>query len=146
MNRGAADWLQRAITIENVSVRSEGLELDLPAGPSCRPEMEIKNVITVMAKTTHYQFGHVIPVQRSGIRNLLRTLEEESPLLQPASLSNAIESQPNEAVREKMSETIHQLTGLRTSSHRYSGWLGIEYPDVHSEIWMMRAMIASNVF
>jgi sirohydrochlorin cobaltochelatase len=136
MNRGAADWLQRAFTIENVSVRSEGLELDLPAGPSYRPEMEIKNVITVMAKTTHYQFGHVIPVQRSGIRNLLRTLEEESPLLQPASLSNAIESQPNEAVREKMSETIHQLTGLRTSSH----------PDVHSEIWMMRAMIASNVF
>lgn len=145
VNGVTADWLLRAITMENVSVRCEGLELDLPAGPSYRLEKEIKNVITVMAKTSHYWFGHTFQAQRSNIRNLLAKMEEESPLLQPASLSHTFESHPYEAVREKMSGMIYQLTGLRTSNHHYFGWLGIVCPDVHSAIWMMRAMVASNI-
>ena len=72
-------------------------------------------------------------------------MEEESTLLQPVWLAHAFESRPYEAVRDKMSETIHQLTGLRSSNHHYSGWLGLEYPNVHSAIWMMRALVASNV-
>lgn len=145
LNRGTADWLLRAITMENVSVRGDGLELDLPAGPSYRLEKEIKNVITVMAKTTHYWFGHTSQAQRGSIRNLLATMEEESPLLQPAALFHAFESRSHEAVKETMSEAIGELTGLRTSNHHYFGWLGIEHPDVRSANWMMRAMVASNV-
>lgn len=145
VNHGTADWLLRAITMENVSVHCEGLELNLPAGPSYRLEKEIKNVITVTAKTSHHWFGHTSRAERSNIRNLIATMEEESPLLQPASSAYGLQSQPCQALREKMSEMIHQMTVLRTSSHRYSGWLGIEYSDVHSAIWMMRAMVASNV-
>jgi cation diffusion facilitator family transporter len=51
-------WLLRAIVVENVSVRREGVILLLPAGPDFRLEREIKSVITVVAKTTHYWIEH----------------------------------------------------------------------------------------
>jgi len=52
-------WLLRAIIVENVSVRREGAVLYLPAGPQFRLEYEIKNVITVVAKTHHYWTEHL---------------------------------------------------------------------------------------
>jgi cation diffusion facilitator family transporter len=52
-------WLLRAITVENVSVRREGDVLYFPAGPDFQLEKEIKNVITVIAKTTHYWKEHM---------------------------------------------------------------------------------------
>lgn len=145
INRGTAEWFLRAITMENISARSEGLELDLPAGPSYRLEKEIKNVITVAAKISHYWFGHVSQAKRIHIHNLLAMMEEESPLLRPVSADYVFQAESYDAVRAKMAESIRQLTGLRTSNHQSFGWLGIEYPDVHSAIWMTRAMIASNV-
>jgi cation diffusion facilitator family transporter len=51
-------WLLRAIVVENVSARREGATLFLPAGPDFRLEHEIKSVITVVAKTTHYWTEH----------------------------------------------------------------------------------------
>lgn len=51
-------WLLRAIIVENVSVRCEGNVLFLPAGPHFQLEKEIKNVITVLAKTHHYWTEH----------------------------------------------------------------------------------------
>ncbi len=36
-------------------------------------------------------------------------------------------------------------TGLRRSDRHYDGWLGLECPDVGSAVWMMRALVASNV-
>jgi cation diffusion facilitator family transporter len=51
-------WLLRAIVAENVSVRREEKVLYFPAGPDFRLEKEIKNVITVIAKTTHYWKEH----------------------------------------------------------------------------------------
>lgn len=51
-------WLLRAIIVENVSVRREGAVLFLPASPSFQLEKEIKNVITVAAKTYHYWSEH----------------------------------------------------------------------------------------
>lgn len=51
-------WLLRAIVVENVCVRREGTVLFLPAGPAFRMEKEIKNVITVVAKTHHYWTEH----------------------------------------------------------------------------------------
>lgn len=51
-------WLLRAIIVENVCVRREGSVLFLPAGPAFSLEKEIKNVITVVAKTHHYWTEH----------------------------------------------------------------------------------------
>ena len=53
-----ARWLLRAIAEENVSVRREGAVLFLPAAPGFRLDIEIKNVITVVAKTSHYWAEH----------------------------------------------------------------------------------------
>ncbi len=53
-----ARWLLRAIAVENVSVRREGPVLYLPVGPAYRLDGEIKNVITVAAKTHHYWAEH----------------------------------------------------------------------------------------
>lgn len=54
-----AVWLLRAIVVENVSVRREGRVLYLPVGPAFQLEKEIKNVITVVAKTNHYWIEHI---------------------------------------------------------------------------------------
>ncbi|SRR5579883_970507 len=54
-----ARWLQRAIQVENVSVRRDGATLYLPAGPGFREDKEIKNVVTVVAKTHHYWNEHL---------------------------------------------------------------------------------------
>jgi sirohydrochlorin cobaltochelatase len=53
-------WLLRAIIVENVCVRREGTVLFLPVGPEFRMEKEIKNVITVVAKTHHYWQEHLM--------------------------------------------------------------------------------------
>ncbi|HET8840672.1 MAG TPA: hypothetical protein VFN35_04355 [Ktedonobacteraceae bacterium] len=57
-NEEMALWLLRAILVENVCARREGSTLFLPAGPSFQLEKEIKNVITVLAKTYHYWSEH----------------------------------------------------------------------------------------
>ena len=51
-------WILRAVVVENVCVRREGSVLYLPAGPAFQLEKEIKNVITVIAKTHHYWTEH----------------------------------------------------------------------------------------
>ena len=53
-----ARWLVRAITAENVAVRQDGAVLYLPAGPTFSRDREIKNVVTVVAKTAHYWLEH----------------------------------------------------------------------------------------
>ncbi len=55
-----AIWLQQAILAENVSVRRDGSRLYLPAGPAFQLKAEIKNVITVIAKTHHYWQEHLL--------------------------------------------------------------------------------------
>ncbi|MDZ4765158.1 MAG: cation diffusion facilitator family transporter, partial [Chloroflexota bacterium] len=52
-------WLLRAIVVENISVRREGDTLYFPASPRFTLEREIKNIITVIAKTYHYWQEHV---------------------------------------------------------------------------------------
>jgi len=52
-------WLLRAIVVENVCVRREANVLFFPAGPAFSVEKEMKNVITVVAKTHHYWTEHV---------------------------------------------------------------------------------------
>lgn len=52
-------WMLRAIVVENVSVRREANVLYFPAGADFRLEKEIKNVVTVVAKTNHYWQEHL---------------------------------------------------------------------------------------
>jgi cation diffusion facilitator family transporter len=54
-----AIWMLRAIVVENVSVRREDNVLWFPAGPDFRLDKEIRNVITVAAKTNHYWQEHL---------------------------------------------------------------------------------------
>ena len=145
VNRGTAAWLLRAITVENVSARCEGAILYLPAGPSYRLEKEIKNVITVIAKTSHYWFEHTSLAQRRNIGNLFVAMEEEWPLLQPAFSGSHSQRESHQTIQQSMIESIGRLTRLRASNHAYADWFGIEHPHVPSAIWMMRALVASNV-
>lgn len=54
-----AVWLLRAIIAKNVAVRRQRDVLYLPAGPDYRFEEELKNVVTVVAKTHHYWAEHL---------------------------------------------------------------------------------------
>ncbi len=44
-----------------------------------------------------------------------------------------------------LAEHIQRDTGLHSSPHRYTGWHGVECPSVRGAIWMMRALVVSNV-
>jgi sirohydrochlorin cobaltochelatase len=80
-----AEWLVRAITMENVAVRTgEGRTIDLPMGPGFRLEKEIKNVVTVVAKTCHFWTEHVPAAQRRVMAEWLAGMEREMPLLKPS--------------------------------------------------------------
>jgi sirohydrochlorin cobaltochelatase len=144
VNGATAEWLLRAITVENVAVRRQNLNLELPAAPGFRLEKEIKNVITVVAKTAHYWFGHVYRDQRAQIRDLFTQMEQESPLLQPA-YDPATPSHEIESAKTKLAAQIADSTGLHASTHQYKDWLGIELPTTHSAVWLMRALVAFNV-
>jgi hypothetical protein len=117
-----AAWLLRAIVMENVSVRSRGRELLLPAAPAFRLEKEIKNVITVVAKTTHYWMAHMSRAQKSAIADLFANISALSPLIEPAD-------------RDQL---VHR-------SFSEGGWNRIDCPSVKAAVWMMRGMVVHNV-
>ncbi len=60
-SEGQARWLAEAIVEENVQARYEGQLLFVPVGDQFQLEKEIKNVITAVAKTTHYWQEHLAP-------------------------------------------------------------------------------------
>jgi sirohydrochlorin cobaltochelatase len=131
-------WLLRAIVMENVAARADGMALDLPAAPHFRLEKEIKNVITVIAKTSHYWLEHMPRGQQRGIASLFARLAKESPLVEPSTTDGGEEA-------AGLSAAIRRDTGLQTSGQSYTGWLGVDCPSVRSAIWMMRALVAGNI-
>lgn len=137
-----AGWLTRAIVMENVSARCEGHILSLPAGPSFRVEKEIKNVITAIAKTCHYWQEHTSPSQHQAIANLFARMDIESPLIQPACSGP---SPTTDFLSKKMAQVISDTTGFRPSSHKYTGWLGLEFLELMAAIRIMRLLVVSNV-
>ncbi len=143
LTRAMASWLVRAISMENVAVRADGVTLELPAGPRYRIEKEIKNVVTAIAKTTHYWQSHMAIVQRSTIAALLEGMDEESPLVAPAYAYT--DAERCELIGARVAETIRRDTGLVRSSHRYADWLGIECPSVRAAVWLMRTTSVLNV-
>lgn len=56
---GKARWLSEQIVLENVESYYEGTQLYVPVGADFTLKGEIKNVITVVAKTTHYWTEHL---------------------------------------------------------------------------------------
>jgi sirohydrochlorin cobaltochelatase len=142
---GMAGWLARAIVTENVSASFKGLVLELPAGPAYRIEKEIKNVITVIAKTCHYWLEHTSAAQHEAIANLFTTMELESPLVKPPLLDCGLRADRHQMLSGKIAESLHQVTGLRLSNHQYGGWLGLDCRDIRAAIWMMRVLVVSNV-
>ena len=58
-SEGMAQWLAEAGLQENVQVRTEGNRLLVPCGEHFGLKGEIKNVVTVVAKTTHYWADHI---------------------------------------------------------------------------------------
>ena len=150
-----AAWLARAIVMENVSARCEGTNLYLPAGPAYRIEKEIKNVITAMAKTCHYWLDHTPAAQQRQIEDLFGAIAAESPLIQPAAAgfdvlpdNGPVDIGPaniDPQVRNQMASNIQAATGLVASEISCDGWFGVVCPDMKAAIWMMRAMVVSNV-
>jgi hypothetical protein len=135
-----AAWLLRAITMENVAVRGGSRTIDLPAAPAYRLEKEIKNVVTVIAKTSHYWVGHIPRTQKNQIGGLFETIAGETPLLGPPGDT----ASPAHA-HATAAAAIQRQTGLRPAEREYSDWLGLEMPGVPVGIWMMRALVVSNV-
>jgi len=144
-SHGMAGWLVRAIVMENILARLGDASVDLPAGPGYRLEKEIKNVITVIAKTCHYFVDHMWSGQQRDIADLFAKMEAESPLVQPAFVGLDFHAEGHRELSAKMADAIHEATGLGRSAHQYAGWLGLECPSVRAAIWMMRALVVSNV-
>jgi sirohydrochlorin cobaltochelatase len=116
-----ASWLLRAIVMENVAVRSRGRVVMLPAAPHFQIDKEIKNVVTVIAKTTHYWMGHMSRAQKSAIADLFARMSSASPLVEPAA------------------------SLARPPAGGTGSWRAIECSSVKGAVWMMRAMVATNV-
>jgi hypothetical protein len=140
-NHTMADWLLRAITMENVSARLEECAILLPAGPAFCVEKEIKNVITVAAKTAHYWSGHLIRLQPLAIANLFDQLDSEAPLLQPAWTAGT----KNTDARERIQGALENATGLRITDHSYVNWIGLDCGSIPSAITTMRRLVANNI-
>lgn len=138
-----ADWLSRAITTENVAVRRRGSVLELPAAPHFRLEKEIKNVVTVMAKTCHYWSGHIPAERQRAIGDLFRDLGRQSPLIEP-DYSQTLDTRQRHAASRAV-EAIEHATGLGLSTRQHQHWLGFECGATALAIWMMRALVVSNV-
>jgi sirohydrochlorin cobaltochelatase len=138
-------WLCRAIVMENVAARFEGLSLGLPGGANYRVEKEIKNVIVAMAKTSHYWLEHMSDEQHVEIGKLLRTMQKESPLLRPLYECDGFAKEVQEAYALQVSAAVESATGLQTSLDRSRRWLGLEYGEVDRAIRMMRVFAVNNV-
>ena len=145
LSEAMAGWLLRAIVMENVSARSDGASLDLPAGPDYRLEKEIKNVVTVTAKTCHYWTGHMWRAQQRFIGDLFARMAKDSPLIEPALASDDPQTTEHQAIVARMAEAIRRDTGLEVTDQRHPGWIGLACPSVRAAVWMMRMLVASNV-
>lgn len=66
-NPGMAHWLRDAMIQENVQARASEAVLLVPIGTYFSVKGEIKNVITAVAKTTHYWGAHLPPEVKSTL-------------------------------------------------------------------------------
>lgn len=137
-----AEWLVRAITMENVSCHWEADAVYLPVGPGYRVEKEIKNVVTVIAKTCHYWVDHMWFSQQRTIADLFAAMAIETPLLVPPFPKH--DPHADKDLVPQIEEDLYKELGL-VAITRENSWLGFECQSVNAAIWIMRGMVASNV-
>lgn len=142
---GMAGWLARAIVMENVSARARGAVLDLPAGPDFRLAKEIKNVVTAVAKAVHYWTEHVPALQQRSIGSMFARMAKDYPLVEPAWASDDAWEAQHEIDCTRVADCIFVASGLRRSSHRQRGWIGLDCGRVSGAIWIMRALVVANI-
>jgi hypothetical protein len=139
-----AAWLLRAIVVENVAVRQDRAAIGLPAAPHFRLEKEIKNVVTVIAKTVHYWSAHMSGLKRRAVGRALAEIAQETPLVIPPE-DGATTGQSWSAAAARAADLIESHTPLRAVDRDPSGWLGLECPSIRAAVWMMRVLVVSNV-
>lgn len=139
-----AQWLLRAITMENVAARAHDTTLDVPAAPTFRLEKEIKNVITVVAKTCHYWMDHTWDAHQALIAVLFARIDAESPLIEPTRSGDVTSDRRDRSAR-MMADALRRQLGRPVIADRYYGWMGLECPTVAEAVWMMRALVTANV-
>jgi hypothetical protein len=139
-----AAWLLRAIVVENVAVRQDRAAIGLPAAPHFRLEKEIKNVVTVIAKTVHYWSAHMSGLKRRAVGRALAEIAREAPLVIPPE-DGATTGQSWSAAAGRAADLIESHTPLRAVDRDPSGWLGLECPSIRAAVWMMRVLVVSNV-
>jgi sirohydrochlorin cobaltochelatase len=141
-----AAWLVRAVVVENVIARQEQTVLLLPAGPHFRLEKEIKNIVTVVAKTCHYWTGHMPATEQASVAAAVNGSAVDTRLLEPASPTE-VRAAPSEyqAVVGAIERGVRQATALQPVPSRYLGWVGVECTDLEMAVWLMRAVIVENV-
>ena len=141
-----AAWLIRAVTAENVMARHKQNVLYLPAGPDFRLEKEIKNVVTVLAKTCHYWTDHMTAAQRDPSAVGLRGAAGGTTLLEPATAGEARDAPGDyRAVVDEIEHGIRQATGWPVVPSRSPGWVGVECADEAAAVWLMRAAVVKHV-
>lgn len=136
-----AEWMTRAIVMENVAASRGRLHVSLPAAPAFRVDKEIRNVITVVSKTSHYWVDHMPYSQQAAIRALFHELALEGPVVAPVADVTTVDAAASLAL-------VHAFTALGESTAAASdtpGWVGVPCATVEQAIWMMRALVASNV-
>lgn len=111
-----AAWMLMAITTENVAVRREGRALDLPVAPHFRPDKELKNIIVVTAKTTHYWMGHMPREQKVAVGALFAEMDREHVLVEP-----------------------------EWADDGSAGWRHVACESVEHALHLMRSLVAHNV-
>jgi len=137
-NEAMAAWLLRAVVTENVSARRERHVLHLPAGPQFQLAREIKNVVTVVAKTCHYWSCHMDAGQQAAA--------PAGALPGPALPCEIAANPPGyQAAVAAFAAGIRTATGLDVHTATYPGWIGVPCADVATAVWLLRAVLASDV-
>ena len=136
-----AEWMTRAIVMENVAARRGRVHVSLPAAPAFRVEKEIRNVITVVSKTAHYWVDHMPYSQQAAIRALFYELSLEGVVVPPVADAAMLASEDAAALVRAFA--AHGESAAAPSAT--PGWVGVPCASVEHAIWMMRALVASNV-
>ena len=105
----------------------------------------MKNVVTSVAKTCHYWEGHIPPAQQQAIAALFADPTGNWPLVEPTHGRDAVHVEKTQRIADRVATAIAQSTGLARTAHTAAGWLGLECPGVRPAVWMMRALVASNI-
>jgi hypothetical protein len=77
LNTYMAAWLSRAINMENVSLRCDGMVRSLPVRSMVSRGKRDQNVVTSVAKTSCYRLQHTSTAQHRTIARVFEIKEED---------------------------------------------------------------------